>query len=338
VSLINYNIDYSIVVCTYNPDERIFKRCLKAIYNLDVTGIMTELIVVDNNSHVPVETLSYVRNFLGKIPGMKIIMVPAQGVRYARMAAIEKAAGRYIVYFDFDNEPENDYLQELKKLNQQYPEVAALGPGDVTVDFIDPVDTKIENYARIAFQERHETSIKFSGKREWQNCYPFGTGLCTLSFLLKEFVQLAKKEKLTMPGRTGDKLSSGEDTQMVLLCISKGYFAGVSPTLRLKHIIPSARANENYLKKLAYGTGLCYETSLVQVFPEHKKQLQNEILSPAKFSRSAVKKYLQVKLSSDPLKIFDLVNFIALNEGAYNALGKRVPAIIKKVIKNLELQ
>ncbi len=141
-----------------------------------------------------------------------------------------------------------------------------------------------------------------------------------------------------MPGRTGDKLSSGEDTQMVLLCISKGYFAGVSPTLRLKHIIPLARANDNYLKKLAYGTGLCYETSLVQVFPEHKKQLQSKILSPAKFSRRVVKKYLQSKLTSDPLKIFELINFIALNEGAYNALSKPVPAIVKKIVRNLKLQ
>jgi glycosyltransferase involved in cell wall biosynthesis len=334
MSLMNYDINYSLVVYTCNPDERIFKRCLNAIYNLDVAGMTTELIVVDNNSQVPVETLSYVRNFLG----MKIIMVPAHGVRYARMAAIEKAAGRYIVYFDFDNEPENDYLQELKKLNRQYPEVAALGPGNVTVDFIDPVDKKIEIYARAAFHERNEASIKFSAKREWQSCYPFGAGLCAPSFLLKEFAQLAKKEKLTMPGRTGETLSSGEDTQMVLLCISKGYFAGVSPTLRLKHVIPSLKTNDNYLKKLAYGTGLCYEPGFVQVFPEHKKKLQKKILSPAKFSSRVVKKYLQSKLTSDPLKIFDLINFIALNEGAYNALSKPVPPIVKKIVGNLKLQ
>ncbi len=203
MSLINYDIDYSIVVCTYNPDERIFKRCLNAIYNLDIAGITTELIVVDNNSQVPVETLSYVRNFLGKIPRMKIIMVPGQGVRYARMAAIEKAAGRYIVYFDFDNEPENDYLQELKKLNKQYPEVAALGPGNVTVDFIDPIDKKIENYARIAFQERHEEVNKIFREKGMAKLLSLWHRALYTIFFAKRICTTGKKRKAYDAGQNG---------------------------------------------------------------------------------------------------------------------------------------
>lgn len=330
-------VDYSIVICAYNPDERLLKRCLNAVYNLDIAGISTEVILVDNNSQVPVETLSYVREYLAKISSMKIILVVKQGVKYARIAAIEQATGKYIVYFDYDNEPESNYLQELKKLNAQYPQVGALGPGDVTVDFIDGIDKTMESYARIAFQERHEETIKFASIPEWQPYYPFGTGLCTFAFLLKEYVQMAKQEKFTMPGRKADQLTSGEDTQMVLFGISKGYFAGVSPELKIRHIIPGSRTNIKYLQRLAYGTGLCYHICLIQVFPEHKNKLRKEIISESKFSTMALKKYLQARLNSDPVKMFDLIQFISLNAGTYEALDKAVPSPIKKIIKNLKL-
>ncbi|MEP6951236.1 MAG: glycosyltransferase [Ginsengibacter sp.] len=337
MDLIQHDIDYSLVICTYNPEERLLQRCLDAVANLDIDGITTEVILVDNNSRLPINSLQYVIRFIKKISLIKTIMVAAQGLKHARIGAIKEARGRHIVFFDSDNEPEKDYLQELKKLNEKFPEVAAIGPGDVSVDFVDGIDKNIEDYARIAFQERHEKAIRFSGLREWQSCYPFGTALCISSFLLKEYANLSRQGRFIMPGRTGNQLTSGDDTQMVLLCISRGYAAGVSPSLKIKHIIPEARANYKYLQRLAYGTGLCYETCLLQVFPEYKDELEKKIISRSKFSRRIIKKYVKVRWGSDPLAIFDLIQFISLNTGAYIALNKPLPALIKRIIKYLKL-
>jgi glycosyltransferase involved in cell wall biosynthesis len=107
----NKQLDYSIVICTYNPDERLLKRCLNAISNLDRTGLSTEVIIVDNNSRVPVDSLSYVRNYFGKIPSLRILFAVKQGLKYARIEAITAAKGKHLVYFDYDNEPEKNYLQ-----------------------------------------------------------------------------------------------------------------------------------------------------------------------------------------------------------------------------------
>ncbi|MEO6220270.1 MAG: glycosyltransferase [Ginsengibacter sp.] len=337
MSLLHEPIDYSIVICTYNPDERLLKRCLDAVYHLDTTGIKTEVILVDNNSAVPINTLPYVKEYLKKISPIKIIMVAAQGIKNARIGAIKEANGKFILYFDSDNEPERDYLQELNKLNKQFPKVAAIGPGDVKVDFIDGIDKNIEDYARLVFQDRHEVAIKFAGLRDWQSSYPFGTGLCVYSFLLKEYVSLSRQGKFTLSGGNGSQLTSGDDTQMVLLCINKGYAAGVSPSLKIKHIIPKDRANYKYLQRLAYGKGLCYESCLAQIFPEHKKKLQKEIISRPKFLRRTLEKYFNAKLSSDPHKIFELIQFIALNAGAYLALNKPVPGSIKRIVNYLKL-
>lgn len=335
---VNYEKDYSIVICTYNPEERILSRCLKAVAQLETEYLRTEVILVDNNSKTAVKDLPYVKAHTKDIPFFQVLEVKEQGVKYARMAAIEKAQGKFIVYIDYDNEPAPGYLQELKKLNERFPQVGAWGPGLVTVDFIDGVDKKIENYARTAFQERRDEEVDFSTEREWQPCYPFGTGLCTYAFILKEYIQLAAEGSFTQPGRTGNALSSGEDTQMVLLCIRKGYAAGVSPTLQLQHIIPRSRANRKYLQRLAWGTGVCYEACMLEVFPERKAQLLRRLMSADKFSRQAVKRTINATWHRNPMKKFELVRFLSLNAGIYAALNKPLPATVAGIIKLMNLE
>ncbi len=330
-------IDYSLVISTCNPDERLLKRCLNAVYNLDTTGITTEVILVDNNSSMPLSSLPYVKEFLHKVPSIKVITVPAQGLRNARIAAIKETKGKYIVYFDYDNEPEIDYLQELKKLNEQFPQIAAIGAGDVSIDFIDGIDKKIENYARIAFRERHDTVIKFSGLPEWQSCYPFDAGLCMSSALLKEYANLAREGRFTIQGVNGKQLTTGDDTQMVLLSVNKGYGAGVSPKLKIRHNIPGARANYKYLQQHVFGTGLSYENCMAQVFSEYKEKLSKKIISKSKFSRLTMNKYVKTLFRPDPHNTFDLIQFLSLNAGAYMALNRPVPPSIKKLINYLKL-
>lgn len=330
-------IDYTIIICTYNTDERILKRCLESVAALDREGLGTEVILADNNSTTPAESLGFVRQTFSKVPNMKGILVSQQGVKYARMEAIEKARGNYIVFIDADNEPETNYLQQLKKLNAQFEQVGAWGPGNVTVEFIDSIDKSLESYARTAFRERHDTSLKTANFNEWQSCYPSGTGLCILSSILKEYVTLAKQGRLTSEGRKGKSLSSGDDLQMVMLCIKNHYHAGVSPDLRLKHLIPKERANKKHLKKLAFGTAFWLEPSLLQVFPERKKLIEEKALSSFAFSGQAAKKLAASKLGSSKL-LFDTIHFIGYQAGIYQALNKPLPEMVKKMIDSLDLK
>ncbi|PSL48331.1 glycosyl transferase family 2 [Chitinophaga niastensis] len=334
---VNYELDYSIIICTYNPDERLLKRCLEAVLQLDRSGISAEVILVDNNSTIPVSSLPLVQHYLDRMPFMKTILVTEQGVKYARMAAIEQARGKQSVYFDYDNEPAANYLQELKKLNAQYPQVAAWGPGNIWVDFLDGIPADIAGYAQIAFQERHEKEIAFAAEKEWQTCYPFGTGLCTYTAMLKEYNKYAADGHFTLAGRKGSQQGSGEDTQMVLLCIKEGYAAGVAPALHMKHMIPGSRANFKYLQKLVYGTSICYYTCILEVFPEYQENVQRKVIPPAKFFRKTFKKLLAAKCSTNPVKSLDLINFIGLNTGAYTALNKPVPTGVITISKYLKL-
>lgn len=329
------NMDFSLVICTYNPDVRILQRCLQAVQNLDTTGLSTEILLVDNNSTTPLSALPCVEAFAKACPQMELLLVKQQGVQYARMAAIERATGTHIVYFDYDNEPQPGYLQALKELTTAYPQVAAWGPGNVEVDFIDGVPEAISGLAYGAFQQRRDTEIRFASEPDWQPCYPFGTGLCTKAFLLKQYVAQASQGMYTLEGRNGNKLSSGEDTQMVLLCIKEGYAAGVAPALKLTHIIPGNRANARYLERLLYGTFVCYELSLLQVFPDQRPKLEAKLMAPARFARKAWVRWMKLRLKPKQQKKFDLIHFISVQAGTYAALDKPLPAIVQHIIDKL---
>ncbi|MDF2190587.1 glycosyltransferase [Paraflavitalea sp. CAU 1676] len=330
-------MDYTLVICTYNPDERLLQRCLQAVQQLDTQNISTEVIIVDNNSERPVAALEAVKAFTSQHPNSRVLFAARQGVQHARIAAIEAANGNHTVYFDYDNEPEPDYLQQLKLLHAQHPEVAAWGPGYVSVDFVDGIAPALEFHARIAFQEKHHHKKSFASLPGWQDCYPFGTGLCTRTPILKEYVALAHQGHFTLAGRTGKQLTSGEDTQMVLLCIRKGFAAGNSPALRLKHMITGNRANTAYLKRLAYGTSFCYATCLLQVYPEQKMVLRLQQLPAAKFSRKSIKKAIAATLRQDPHRQFALATWLGQQAGVWQALGKPLPLPVRTVIRCLKL-
>lgn len=332
------NLDYSIVICTYNPDERLLRRCLRAVGNLNVQGLSTEILLIDNNSSVPLNTLPYVQQFLTEMNNLRLITEPAQGLTPARMAGVSAAKGEVIVFFDDDNEPEQNYLQELAFLNREYGHVTAWGPGVIDVEFIDGIDPVIEKFARSTFQERHDSRIEYANTVEWQRCYPFGTGMCVRTEFLKRFEALVSGGSFTMPDRQGNSLSSGGDVQIILTCVKEGKAAGISPGMKLRHIIPGKRANFDYIKRLLYGVYLGGSISRLEVFPEYKEVIIRKLIPASRLSRKVFKKYIKMRFKNKPEKVFDFVMYIAAEAGLYLALGKPVPGIVTGFAKRMKLE
>jgi hypothetical protein len=51
----------SVIICTYNPEGQIFKKCLEAL-NLACSKIPSvEIIIIDNNSIVAINELEYIK-------------------------------------------------------------------------------------------------------------------------------------------------------------------------------------------------------------------------------------------------------------------------------------
>jgi len=330
-------VDYSIIICTYNPDQRLLERCLNAIYNQNTEHLNVEVILVDNNSTVAISGIPFIKDLLEEMNNLFVLHEPLQGLASARTAGIRKAKGEWIVFFDDDNEPNTNYLQELARINKLYNHVVVWGPGNISVEFIDGIDGDIENYARAVFQEKRIENVEYASIRDWQKCYPFGTGMCIKATYLREYARLVEEGVFTASGRKGNLLTSGEDVQIVLFCIKQGLAAGSSPGLQLTHIIPAKRANYDYIKRLLFGAYLSDSTSVLEVFPDHRLVLLSTVLKASTFSRRSIKRFIKLSYKHDKNKMFEFITFIGNACGVYIALDRPVPSAVNWIIKRLKL-
>lgn len=326
-------VDFSILICIYNPDIRLLSKCINAVKGLDTSNISFEVLLVDNNSSPALNSYPIVQDAQKMIPNLVILTETKQGISYARVTGIKAARGKYIVVFDGDNDPHPDYLQVLSKLIQQHSSVGAWGPGNVWVDFIDGVEDSLRPKAMDLFQERHDAFTVFACLRSWEDCYPFGTGLCIKTEHALSYVNLFENGHFTLKGREGNRLSSGEDTQMVLSCIVNGDAAGRSPDLKINHVIPANRANLGYMKRLRYGLNIDYDLTIKQVIPEYKVNFGRRLRKSFWHSIKIYRKLIKAIITNNSGKIIDLISHCSIRAGAYQAMERPVPAALKHVLK-----
>lgn len=329
------NIDYSIIICSYNPDDRLLSRCLNAIAGLKTIKAGCEVILIDNNSSPKLENLDYIIEQKEQNANFKIIREDRPGLIHARVAGIKNARGNFIVFFDDDNEPDAEYLEQLTILQQQYPNVGAWGPGKVQVDFIDGIDSSFKSVAEELFQKRDEKFVTFACLRSWLPCYPFGTGLCIRRRHAEKYVELVESGQFTLTGRFGATLSSGDDTQLVLCTILDNEAAGVAPALKIVHIVPEKRTSFAYLKNLMVGTRICFDLSMKQIFSEHPIYSGKRIPSKSYIRFKVLKKVLKAKFSKSYEKKLKIIEDLSMIAGGHIAAGRQAPFDIHEVIKNI---
>ena len=269
-------MDFSIIICTYNPKEKILQRLFNAIKKFESNKLNFEVILVDNNSKVRLNTERYVSDFL-KETCAKLIIEEKPGLTSARIAGITEAKGKWLVFFDDDNEPAQDYLIQANQAIIQFPKVGAWGPGKINVEFEDEKVHVWFKKNKKYFQENDNNEIKIDNQQTWCECYPNGTGLILTNIIAKEYVELVNKNKFTLSDRIGKSLLSGGDTQMVFLVIKKGFYAGISPNLILRHIISEDKTIIKYVLKQVYMTSSCYVKAFNEMeFDNHKIPIKLE--------------------------------------------------------------
>lgn len=266
---------YSIVICTYNPQHSIFSRTLNSISLIEIPKeLKVECIIVDNNSLKPVKSEEYVQCFLEECSWAKIIREEKQGLTFARLAGVRTALGSVIIFVDDDNELDSRYLKALLECLQKYPSISALGPGKITVEFESSVSKWFEKTFRCSFQEKDFKHISYgSVGKDWASFYPFGTGLAVRNTVLKNYCEAIEAGQLSTTDRQGNSLASAGDIQIVWEAIKQGWAAGVSPDMKLCHIIPARRTSLAYMERLYFGVHASHFPALVESWPEERNQL-----------------------------------------------------------------
>lgn len=327
----------AIIVCTYNPNEIIFERVLNSITKLiSPPNIELECIIVDNNSTIPLKDISYIDGILQKNKWIHVISEKKQGLTNARIAGFKHTNASLLVFFDDDNEVHSNYLISIPPLIIAYPFVGVWGPGRINVEFIkQPLDKWILSNKSV-FQEKTQDHIQYGCIRKWESYFPAGTGQVVKREVIEEYYNQIRSGQITLSDRSKDNLSSGGDVQIVFTAIRLNMCAGISPELKINHLISESKTRLSYIKKLYFGTSSSYKKALVQIFPsEYSKihlQTTFEIIKQILFlftKNTILGKYKQLQC--------ELAAYAGDVVGNYNTMNKPTPLIINILIKILSI-
>lgn len=238
----------SVIICTRNPNFSYFNRVLQALRAQTLPVAHWELIIIDNASdlqlarEVDLSWHSYSR----------CVREDELGILPARIRGIRESQGNLIVFVDDDNVLFENYLEKALEISQMFPMLGAWG-GQLIPEFEaePPTWTKPywENLAIRQF-DRDQWSNK---PYEWETT-PVSAGGCYRKEVAKKFVDLIQNDfhrpKL---GQKGDKLLRCEDLDLAYTSSDLGFGMGLFKDLKLIHIMPSSRFEEQYLLSLIEG-------------------------------------------------------------------------------------
>lgn len=309
---------FSIIICAYNPKKEILERLFNAILKFESSSCEYEVIIIDNNSSPSLEQFEYVKYFLKSCLTSKIILEKEPGLTSARIAGIKAAKFDWLIFFDDDNEPAENYLLQANLLIEKYPKVGAWGPGKLNVNYINQSETTFLKKVKWLFQERSYEGTFFDNNMvEGSEYYPYGTGMIVKNDVLSAYVKNVKSGKYTMSDRKGKSLMSAGDIQILFTCLQMGYYAGSSSLLQLSHLIDTSKANPKYAAKLVYALNSSQLKAYQEVFPDRKQNSQR------------VRNYDVIKVTYLALRLY------RLNQKSYTRkmyLSKRLGELNARVV------
>lgn len=233
----------SLIICCYNSVMRL-PETLKHVAGLKTSNILLEVIIVDNASSD--ETARIAKKEWHKYSNstdFKIVAEPKPGLSHARMKGINVSKYDYICFVDDDNWLDKNYLNELVRIFENYPDVAIVG------GFNSPV---YETTPPAGFAE-HEGILAVSPENKplgFVNAV-FGAGM---GIRKKVLLDLYENGFITiLSGRTKNNLTSSEDNEICDVVRSVGWQILYSPALQLRHFITKGRISMEYIERLTKG-------------------------------------------------------------------------------------
>lgn len=236
----------SVIICAHNPRPEYLRETLAALAAQTLPKAEWELLLVDNASQ---EALAS-RWDLAWHPHGHHVREEDLGLTPARLRGIREAHGEVLVFVDDDNVLAPDYLQQARDMANGWPMLGAWG-GRIEGRYETPPLEWTKPYLAML-------AIREVPRARWSNDYDDGEAHpCGAGMVVRRSVATAYAEKLRADAvrrgldRKGKLLISCGDIDLALTAIDLGLGIGMFERLRLTHLIPAGRLEENYLLNLA---------------------------------------------------------------------------------------
>jgi glycosyltransferase involved in cell wall biosynthesis len=235
----------SVIICTHNPRADYLFRVIEALKGQTLSKECWELLLVDNASRERLEDLWE----LSWHSNARHLREDELGLTPARLRGIRESRGELLVFVDDDNVLASDYLEEAWRVAKEWPILGAWG-GNIAGEFeVDPEPWTKPFWGYLALRDV-ERPIWSNNPDDWR-ALPSGAGLCARATVAHAYDALVRQQPSRRAlDRVGSSLSSCGDTDLVLCGGHLGLGFGSFPLLRLTHLIPAYRLNEDYLVRL----------------------------------------------------------------------------------------
>ncbi|BAY08407.1 glycosyltransferase [Calothrix sp. NIES-2098] len=240
----------SVVICTHNPRIDYLDRVLKSLKFQTLPVEYWELLMIDNASK---KILSKEID-LSWHPQSRHIREEQLGLTPARLRGIKEAIAETLVFVDDDNVLDSDYLEVALQISNNYPFIGAWGGQSLPEFEQTPPEWTKPYWWMLAIRELN--------RDQWSNlllCYetaPVGAGMCVRKVVAQKYAELAlnnlKRANLDPKGK---QLLRAGDNDLAFTSCDVGLGTGVFVSLKLTHLIPANRLQEEYLLRLAEGIG-----------------------------------------------------------------------------------
>jgi glycosyltransferase involved in cell wall biosynthesis len=211
-----------------------------------------ELLIIDNASE---ESLTSEALGLYWHPHSRVIREEQLGLSSARLRGMQEASSGLLVFVDDDNVLDPNYLFQAMRISREWPALGVWGSGKTLLEFEEePSDNVREFLPLLAL--RDVTHPQWSNIIPCAGARPWGAGQCVRSDVARAYREHTKSSGMHLSDRRGANLSSGGDVEISFVACSIGLGVAIFPELKLIHLIPKERVQEDYLVKLAEGIGI----------------------------------------------------------------------------------
>ncbi|MDJ0677035.1 MAG: hormogonium polysaccharide biosynthesis glycosyltransferase HpsE [Calothrix sp. MO_167.B42] len=243
-------IHLTVAIPTYNGENRLPKVLERIQKQTGIESVNWEVIVVDNNSQDGTAKLikEYQTNWQHPYT-LRYVFEPEQGLAFARQCAIEAAKGELVAFLDDDNIPAHNWVSEVYKFGQKYPQAGAYASQIHGLFEVEPPEHLKSIIFYLAINERGNQPLLYEPRKKG---FPPGGGLVVRRDVWKQNVP----SRLFFSGRKGKSLVSSEDVEALAYIYSGGWEIWYNPNMEIEHIIPSSRLEKKYLMGLMRSIGL----------------------------------------------------------------------------------
>ena len=237
--------DLTIAICTWNRSE-LLRQTLEQFTKLQIPpGLDWEVLVVDNNSSD--RTKQAALAFADRLP-LRYVFEPQLGLCRARNRAIEESAAELVAFTDDDVLVYEDWLLNLWRAAQQFPERAAYG-GPIEPWWVRQPDP---DFAEVF----HRLKIGFCGVDHERPIGPLPNELqifgANMAFRRTAIGTLRFDERF---GQVGRNEKRSDESDFILRLRQAGGEVIWVPDMRLRHYVEPQRMTLDYLCRITIGDG-----------------------------------------------------------------------------------